>query len=99
MKQIPARRFSQAGLFRGIRASSKFRPFPVGRNDISLKYVLDKESRAIRIKTLLESVVSTFIKPTWRHEKHSKSPHYKPGRSNLLQHKDRACTYGERFNG
>jgi CRISPR-associated protein Cst2 len=38
--------------------------FRVGRNDISLKYVLDKESRAIRIKTLLESVVSTFIKPT-----------------------------------
>ncbi len=38
--------------------------FRVGRNDISMKYVLDKQSRTMRIKTLLESAVNTFIKPT-----------------------------------
>ncbi len=38
--------------------------FRVGRNDISMKYVLDKESRAKRIETLLASVASSFIKPT-----------------------------------
>jgi len=38
--------------------------FRIGRNDISMRYVIDKKSRAQRIETLLASVASTFIKPT-----------------------------------
>lgn len=38
--------------------------FRVGRNDISMKYVIDKKSRSQRIENLLFSVTSTFIKPT-----------------------------------
>ncbi len=38
--------------------------FKVGRNDITLDYVIDVNDRKLRIKSLLKSVLNTFVKPT-----------------------------------
>lgn len=48
--------------------------FRVGRNDITLEYVLPPEERLKRQKALLESVLYTFLKPSGAH-RNTQNPH------------------------
>lgn len=48
--------------------------FRVGRNDITLEYVLPPEERLKRQKALLESVLYTFLKPAGAH-RNTQNPH------------------------
>jgi CRISPR-associated protein Cst2 len=48
--------------------------YRVGRNDISLKYVLDEEERKKRVGALLRSILHTFIRPTGA-QRNTQNPH------------------------
>ncbi|HLI47384.1 MAG TPA: DevR family CRISPR-associated autoregulator [Chthonomonas sp.] len=48
--------------------------YRVGRNDISLKYVLNEDERKKRIGALLRSILHTFIRPTGA-QRNTQNPH------------------------
>lgn len=48
--------------------------FRLGRNDITLEYVLPAEERAKRAKAVLQSLLFTFLKPTGAH-RNTQHPH------------------------
>jgi len=48
--------------------------YRVGRNDITLFYEIEAEERAKRVRALLKSILSTFVKPTGAH-RNTQNPH------------------------
>ncbi|MFH1147979.1 MAG: DevR family CRISPR-associated autoregulator, partial [Pseudomonadota bacterium] len=69
--QIPFHRPASSGQYAVVLNLDLFR---VGRNDITMAYVLDGNERQKRIKSLIQSVLYTFIKPTGAH-RNTQNPH------------------------